>query len=153
MAEQPQAINSLGVLPLRGYSAPGLSGSCFMDTRTLNPPRWRVQEPGPGFGPRRILFCCAGFDAVLSRWMALTEVVERLFGMLREHKLSIVAPDSRTKVAPQDMRNWVKDSLSGSLSANGMAKGEETKRGTDFQRANRDCRNEMGGEDGGVQAI
>lgn len=58
-------------------------------------------------------------------------------------------PDSRTKVAPQDMRNWVKDSLSGSLSANGMAKGEETKRGTDFQRANRDCRKGMGGGDGG----
>lgn len=71
-------------------------------------------------------------------------------GVLREHKLSIVAPDSRTKVAPQDMRNWVKDSLSGSLSANGMAKGEETKRGTDSQRANRDCRNEMGGGDGGL---
>lgn len=99
--------------------------------------------------PEGSFLVAAVFDAVLSRWMALTEVAERFFGMLREHKLSIVAPDSRTKVAPQDMRNWVKDSLSGSLSANGMAKGEETKRGTDCQRANRDCRNEMGGEDGG----
>lgn len=65
-------------------------------------------------------------------------------GVLREQKVSIVAPDSRTKVAPQKTRNWVKDSLPGSLSANGMAKVEKTKRGTDFQRANRDCRNEMG---------
>lgn len=77
-----------------------------------------------------------------------TQVDGRSFGMLREHKRSIVAPDSKTKAAPQDMRNSIKDSLSSSLSANGMAKDEETKRGTDFQRANRDCRNEMGEETG-----
>lgn len=80
---------------------------------------------------------------MLSRWKGPTQVVGRFFGMLREHRLSIVAPDSKTKAAPQDMKNRVKDSLSSGLSANGMAKGEETKRGTDFQRANRDCRNEM----------
>lgn len=96
MVEQPQAINSLGVLALRVLGSWAL-GVLFYGHEDVNPRGGRVQEPDPGFGPRRILSCCAGFDGVLSRWSALTEVVERFFGMLREHKLSIVAPGFENK--------------------------------------------------------
>lgn len=66
-----------------------------------------LKNQNPGFRARKVLspflvvlaltWCCRGGGPYGS--------LGAFFGMLREHKRSIVAPDSKTKAAPQDMRN------------------------------------------------
>lgn len=100
-------MNSLGVLAVRVFGSWAL-GVLIYAHGDVDARGGRVQEPKPWLscqnGPFS-LSCCAGFDVVLSRWRALRKSWGVSLGMLREHKRSIVAPDSKTKAAPQDMRN------------------------------------------------
>lgn len=100
-------MNSLGVLAVRVLGSWAL-GVLFYAHEDVNAPRWACSRTKSWLSAQKDPFslsCRAGFDGVLSRWRALQKSSVVSLGCYVSTSALLSRPDSKTKAAPQDMRN------------------------------------------------